>query len=299
MEVKGYRVKLLVTGASGLLGTKLCEVATRKSWEVHSAYVQHKPSYGTPARFDISDRKAGEDLFRHVKPEVVVHSAAMTDVDRCESEKALAWRINFEGTLNIVENCRRHGAFLIYVSTDYVFDGEKGEYKESDSPNPVNYYGLTKLKGEESVKKLETYCIARGSVVYGALPASGKANFALWLLEKLKKGENANVVIDQWNSPTLNSSLARMVCEVAEKRLAGVLHLAGASRLSRYDFARSLAEVFNLETGLIVPVESAKIPWVARRPRDSSLNVDKALETLENKPLHVVSSLNELKSEMG
>lgn len=292
-------MKLLVTGASGLFGTKLCEVATRKSWEVHSAYAQHKPSYGTPVRFDISDRKAGEDLFRHVKPEVVVHSAAMTDVDRCESEKALAWRINVEGTLNIVENCRRHGAFLVYVSTDYVFDGEKGEYNESEAPNPVNYYGLTKLRGEESVKELEAYCIARGSVVYGAVPASGKVNFALWLLERLKRGENTSVVIDQWNSPTLNSSLARMVCEVVEKRLTGVFHLAGASRLSRYEFARSLAEVFNLETGLIVPVESAKISWIARRPRDSSLNVDKALGMLENKPLRVVSALNEMKNEMG
>jgi dTDP-4-dehydrorhamnose reductase len=252
-----------------------------------------------PVRFDISDRKAGEDLFRHVKPEVVVHSAAMTDVDRCESEKALAWRINVEGTLNIAENCRRHGAFLVYLSTDYVFDGTKGGYNESDALNPVNYYGLTKLKGEESVKELEAYCIARGSVVYGAVPASGKVNFALWLLERLRRGENANVVIDQWNSPTLNSSLARMVCEVVEKRLTGVFHLAGASRLSRYDFARSLAEVFNLEMGLVVPVESAKIPWVARRPRDSSLNVDKALGMLENKPLRVVSALNELKSEMG
>jgi len=293
-------VKVLVTGASGLFGSRLCELATGKGWEVYSAYVEHKPSSGVPLRFDISDRKAADDVFRHVKPEVVVHSAAMTDVDRCESEKALAWRINVEGTFNIVENCRRHDVFLVYISTDYVFDGEKGEYRESDTPNPVNYYGLTKLKGEESVKEqLETYCIARGSVVYGAIPASGKVNFALWLLERLKKGEKTSVVTDQWNSPTLNTSLARMVCEVVEKRLKGVFHLAGASRLSRYEFARNLVEVFNLETDLVTPVESAKISWVAKRPRDSSLNVDKALAMLENKPLHIVDALNEMKSELG
>jgi len=293
-------VKLLVTGASGLFGSRLCELATGKGWEAYSAYGEHKPSSGVPVRFDISDRKAADDVFRHFKPEVVVHSAAMTDVDRCESEKALAWRINVEGTLNIVENCRRHGVFLVYISTDYVFDGEKGQYRESDTPNPVNYYGLTKLKGEESVKEqLETYCIARGSVVYGAIPASGKVNFALWLLERLKKGEKTSVVTDQWNSPTLNTSLGRMVCEVVEKRLTGVFHLAGASRLSRYEFAKSLVEVFNLETELVTPVESAKISWVAKRPRDSSLNVDKALATLENKPLHIVDALNEMKSEFG
>ena len=293
-------MKLLVTGASGLFGTKLCELATRKSWEVHSAHVQHKPPYGIPVRFDISDRKAAEEVFRHVKPEVVVHSAAMTDVDRCESEKALAWRINVEGTLNIAKNCRQHGAFLLYISTDYVFDGEKGTHRESETPNPVNYYGLTKLKGEEAVKELlETCCIARTSVVYGAIPAAGKVNFALWLLERLKRKEKTNVVIDQWNSPTLNTNLARMTCEVIEKRLTGVFHLAGASRLSRYGFAQNLAEVFNLEKDLITPVESTKIPWIARRPGDSSLNVDKALETLENKPLQITSALNEMKRELS
>ena len=293
-------MKLLVTGASGLFGTKLCELATRKSWEVHSAHVQHKPQYGNPVRFDVSDRKAAEEVFRHVKPEVVVHSAAMTDVDRCESEKTLAWRINVEGTLNIAQNCKQHGAFLLYISSDYVFDGEKGMHTESETPNPVNYYGLTKLEGEETVKNLlETCCIARTSVVYGAIPAAGKVNFALWLLERLKRKEKTCVVIDQWNSPTLNANLARMTCEVIEKKLTGVFHLAGASRLNRYDFAKNLAETFNLETDLITPVESTKIPWIAKRPGDSSLNVDKALETLENKPLQITSALNEMKLELG
>ena len=292
-------MKLLVTGASGLFGTKLCELATQKSWEVHSAHVQHKPPYGIPVRFDVSDRKAAEEVFRHVKPEVVVHSAAMTDVDRCESEKALAWRTNVEGTLNIAKNCKQHGAFLLYISTDYVFDGKREKHTETETPNPINYYGLTKLKGEEAVKELlETCCIARTSVVYGAIPAAEKVNFALWLMERLKRKEKTNVVIDQWNSPTLNTNLAKMTLEIIEKRLTGIFHLAGATRLNRYDFAQNLAETFNLETDLITPVESTKIPWIAKRPRDSSLNVDKALETLENKPLQITSALNELKREL-
>jgi len=292
-------VKLLVTGASGLFGTKLCELATQKSWEVHSAHVQHKPPYGIPVRFDVSDRKAAEEVFRHVKPEVVVHSAAMTDVDRCESEKALAWRTNVEGTLNIAKNCKQHGAFLLYISTDYVFDGKREKHTETEPPNPINYYGLTKQKGEETVKNLlETCCIARTSVVYGASPAAEKVNFALWLMERLKRKERTNAVIDQWNSPTLNTNLAKMTLEIIEKSLTGIFHLAGATRLNRYDFAQNLAEIFNLETDLITPVESTKIPWIAKRPRDSSLNVDKALETLENKPLQITSALNELKREL-
>ena len=292
-------MKLLVTGASGLFGTKLCELATQKSWEVHSAHVQHKPPYGIPVRFDVSDRKAAEEVFRHVKPEVVVHSAAMTDVDRCESEKALAWRTNVEGTLNIAKNCKQHGAFLLYISTDYVFDGKREKHTETEPPNPINYYGLTKQKGEETVKNLlETCCIARTSVVYGASPAAEKVNFALWLMERLKRKERTNAVIDQWNSPTLNTNLAKMTLEIIEKSLTGIFHLAGATRLNRYDFAQNLAEIFNLETDLITPVESTKIPWIAKRPRDSSLNVDKALETLENKPLQITSALNELKREL-
>jgi len=299
METKGYSLKLLITGASGLLGSKLCELAIRKNHEVYAAYNQHTPLHGTPIQFDISDKKTVEKIFDKVKPEAVVHAAALTNVDKCELEKELAWKINTEGTKNIAKLCKKHQAFVTYISTDYVFNGEKGMYEENDEPDPVNYYGLTKLKGEESIKNLtDEHCIARASVIYGSIPATDKINFALWLLKKLKNREKAKIVTDQWNSPTLNTNLANMVLEVLERKLTGIFHLAGATRLSRYEFAKFLAETFSLDTNFITPVSSKEISWIAKRPKDSSLNIKKAQQTLKNKPLKIEQALNKMKKEI-
>jgi len=298
METKGYPLKLLITGASGLFGSKLCEVAARKNYDVYSAYNQHEPLHGTPVQFDVSNKNAVEKIFRKINPEAVVHAAALTNVDKCETQKELAWKINVEGTENIAESCKEHQAFLIYISTDYVFDGENGMFKETDKPSPINHYGLTKLKGEESVKKLiDKCCIARASVIYGAIPATGKINFALWLLNKLKREEKVTIVTDQWNSPTLNTNLANMILEVLERKLTGVFHLAGATRISRYEFAKLLAETFSLDKNHITPVSSKEIKWIARRPKDSSLNVNKAHRTLKSKPLKIHEALNDMKRD--
>ena len=291
-------MKLLITGASGLFGSKLCEVAARKNYDVYSAYNQHEPLHGTPVQFDVSNKNAVEKIFRKINPEVVVHAAALTNVDKCETQKELAWKINVEGTENIAESCKEHQAFLIYISTDYVFDGENGMFKETDKPSPINYYGLTKLKGEEHVKNLlDNYCIGRASVIYGSIPATGKINFALWLLNKLKRREKVTIVTDQWNSPTLNTNLANMIREVLERKLCGVFHLAGATRISRYEFAKLLAETFSLDKNHITPVSSKEIKWIARRPKDSSLNVNEAYQTLKNKPLRIHEALENMKRD--
>jgi dTDP-4-dehydrorhamnose reductase len=290
-------VKLLITGASGLLGTKLCEIALIKNHEVYSAYSQHRPLYGTPVKLDILDLKAEQQILDKIKPQGVVHAAALTDVDKCEMEKELAWKTNVEATTNLVRLCKEHDAYLVYVSTDYVFDGEKGTYKEMDDPAPINHYGLTKLKGEEAVQTLDKYCIVRGSVIYGSTPATGKTNFALWLLDKLRKKEEVKIITDQWNSPTLNVSMAEMILQILEKRVNGIFHLAGATRLSRYEFAEHLAETFNLDPKYIKPVQSEHIKWIAKRPKDSSLDVNKAKRTLAIKPLEIREALEIMKKE--
>jgi dTDP-4-dehydrorhamnose reductase len=291
-------LKILVTGASGLLGTKLCQIALRKNHSVYAAYSQHNPSFGTPVELNILDAKALQQAFDKIQPEAVVHSAALTDVDKCEMEKELAWKTNFKATENLARLCKKNGIFMVYVSTDYVFDGEKGMYRETNPPCPINHYGLTKLKGEESVQALEDYCIARGSIIYGSTPATGKTNFALWLLEKLRKKEEVKIVTDQWNSPTLNVNMAEMIIEILEKRTTGIFHMAGATRLSRIEFAQNLAETFNLDTKYITPVQSKHMKWVAKRPRDSSLNVEKAGQTLINKPRKIREALEEMKKEI-
>ena len=152
LETGRCSLKLLITGASGLFGSKLAEIATGKNYEVYSGYSQDRPIYGTAVQFDISDKNKVEETFKKIDPEVVVHAATLTDVDKCETNKELAWKINVEGTKNIADAAKKSHSFLIYISTDYVFNGEKGQYKETDITDPVNYYGLTKLKAEELVK---------------------------------------------------------------------------------------------------------------------------------------------------
>lgn len=291
-------MRLLITGASGLYGSKLSQII-EKDCEVYSGYSRDPPTYGIPLQFDISNKNQVEHAFKKVHPDVVVHAATLTDVDGCETNKELAWKTNVEGTRNTAEAAKACDAFLFYVSTDYVFNGEKGNYTETDPPDPINYYGLTKLKAEELVENLiDEYCIARTSVIYGATPAVGKINFALWLLNKLRKKESVKIVVDQWNSPTLNTNLAEMTLEIIQRRMAGVYHLCGATRISRYDFAKSIASVFNLDPALITPSASSNFSWAAKRPKDSSLNVEKAQNALRNKPLSVDQALSRLRSEM-
>ena len=291
-------MRILVTEASGLLGSKLVEILLRKGYAVYAGYNENKPKAGLPVKLDVSNEGDVERAFEISRPEVVVHAAALTNVDACELKKELAWSINVVGTRNIVKLSKKYSAFLIYISTDYVFKGDKGMYSESDPTEPVNYYGYTKLKGEEEVRLLEEHCIARTSVIYGSIPAAGKVNFALWVIDKLRKGEKVRALTDQWNSPTLNVNLAEMIVEIAERRLLGTFHLAGATRISRYDFARLIARKFNLDERLIQPIASNEISWIAQRPRDSSLNVEKASRTLKIKPLDIHRSLEILRSEL-
>lgn len=291
-------MRLLTTGASGLLGTRLCQLAEMRNNEVYAAYCEHVPLYGIPLQLSILDSKALQHAISKTNPHAVVHAAALTDVDKCEVEKELAWKTNVDATLKLVRLCKEHDIFLLYVSTDYVFDGKRGMYKETDNPAPINYYGLTKLKGEEAVRTLENHCIARASVIYGSTPSTGKINFALWLLDKIKKNEQVRIVTDQWNSPTLNTSMAEMILEILEKRKNGTFHLAGATRLSRYEFALHLAETFKLDAKSLMPTQLGDIKWIAPRPRDSSLDVKKADKMLDNKPIRVNEALEKMRDEI-
>ncbi len=292
-------MKLLITGASGLYGSKLAQIALSKNYEVYSSDIQSLSVYGNFLKLDISGKAQVDEAFKAIKPDVVVHAATLTDVDKCELNKELAWKVNVEGTKNIVEAAKATGSFLIYISTDYVFDGETGRYKETHAPNPINYYGVTKLKAEEIVKTQKEYFIARPSVMYGSTPAAGKVNFALWIIDTLRKGEHIKIVTDQWNTPTLNTNLAEMTLEAVERKLTGIYHLCGATRLSRFEFAEQIADVFNLDKGLIDKVSSSQFTLSAKRPMDSSLDTSKAQQTLQHKPLEMDKALKQLKFELS
>jgi dTDP-4-dehydrorhamnose reductase len=287
-------MKIFITGGSGLLGSKVAEIAQARGDEVFSGYAHNQPEYGRAVKFDLLDEMSISELIGKIKPEVIIHSAALTDVDRCEREKELAYQMNVEGTRAIATAAENAGSFLIYISTDYVFDGNRGMYREDDSTNPVSYYGYSKLLGEKFCRG----CIARTCVIYGSRPASGKVNFALWLLNSLKSGKEVRVVTDQFITPTLNTNLAKMVLEAADRRLCGVHNLAGATRISRYDYAQDLAREFDLDASLILTSRMADLMWAAKRPIDSSLDTSKARAELMEKPLPLNEALRTLKAEV-
>jgi dTDP-4-dehydrorhamnose reductase len=291
-------LKLLITGASGLYGSKLAQMALEQGIEVYSSDIQNLTARGNFVKMDVTNKEQVEEVFQSVKPDVVVHAATLTDVDKCELNKDLAWKINVEGTKNINKASELTESFLIYISTDYVFSGEKGCYVESDAADPINYYGLTKLIAEEIVGTQPQYLIVRPSVIYGATPAAGKVNFALWLIETLRRRESVKIVTDQWNTPTLNTSLAEMTLEAISHRLTGTYHLSGATRVSRFEFAREIADIFGLDKSLITKAKSSQFSWPALRPTDSSLDTSLAQRNLASKPLELRDALERLKVEL-
>jgi dTDP-4-dehydrorhamnose reductase len=299
MEDGCAALKLLITGASGLYGSKLAQLALKKGIEVYSSDIQELAVYGNYVKMDVADRANVKEVFGKIKPDAVVHAATLTDVDKCELNQSLAWKINVEGTENIVQSAQDVGSHLIYISTDYVFSGKKGNYTENDVPDPINYYGLTKLKAEQIVRDLlPNHFIARPSVIYGSTPAAGKVNFALWVIEKLRNHEKIKIVTDQWNTPTLNTNLAEMTIEAVERKLKGTYHLCGASRVSRFQFAGYIADTFGLDSKYIEPVEASIFTWPAKRPVDSSLSTLKAQRTFTCKPMEIYPSLQQLKREI-
>lgn len=275
------------------MGSKLAEIAASRGHEVFSGYCHHLPEMGERIKFDLANQDEIKNKIREVVPDVVFHTAALTDVDKCETDRELAFKINVLGTELVAKSAAEVGAFVVYASTDYVFDGKRGMYKEDDRTDPINHYGLTKLLGERFCD-----CIARTCVIYGARPASGKVNFALWLIEKLRSGEPVKIVTDQYVTPTLNTNLAEMMLGAGEKRIEGIYHMAGATRISRYGFACELARSFGFDAGLVIPSKMSDMSWNAKRPADSSLDTFKAQKSLEERPYDLKESLRALREEI-
>jgi dTDP-4-dehydrorhamnose reductase len=288
--------RVLVTGASGLLGRKIVEAA--QNFIVCPTH-QTRPASPDSIRMDLTNEGEVAQVFRRVKPDVVIHAAAETNVDKCERDMKHAWRTNADGTRILAEACSKTNVAMLYISTDYVFDGEKGRYKEEDEPIPVNYYGLTKLMGEEHVKALcKSHIILRTSVLYGTHPY--KPNFATWIIASLAQGRPLTIVEDHFNSPTLADNLAQVAIRAIgrARALRGIYHVAGSERISRYNFGLRVAATFNLDAGLIKSARMSELRgWIAKRPKDSSLCVDKIRNELDVELLDVTRGLAEMKKE--
>lgn len=282
--------RLFVTGGSGLLGSKFNTIAGGK-YEVISTY--NRNPTGDSVSLDITDEEDVLNKIRAVNPDLVVHSAALTNVDYCEDHQEAAYEVNARGTLNMVKACEEMDAKLIYVSTDFVFDGEKGLYHEDDETNPLGYYALTKLQGEEFVQNSNlNYAIARVSVLYGW---HTNFNFVMWVIDELKNGNEINIVTDEYNSPTYADNAAEAMIKIFEENKEGIYHTAGDERVSRFDFARNIAQVFELDESLINPIKSKELIRKAKRPMDSSLSVEKLKSDLNMKMLNTLEGLREMK----
>ena len=279
-------MKVLVTGASGLLGKKVIKELLDRNHTIVALYNRNQIPFNhdklIKIQLDLSNKVYLEDLILKKKPDMIIHLAAYTNVDECEINKDKAWSINVEATRSIVRAARVVKAHIIYVSTDYVFDGEKGLYKETDPPNPINYYGLTKLIGEEIIRSSDLlYTIIRPSAIYGI--GGSKKSFAEFVVEKLSRREKIYALIDQYVSPTLNTLLAKAIAEVVEMKPMGTFHIAG-ERMNRYEFAVKLAKALDLPVDLIekASIEDMK-KWIAKRPRDSSLDTGRARNILKTR----------------
>jgi dTDP-4-dehydrorhamnose reductase len=262
----------------------------REGHEVFAGFLSNQPQHGRPTILDLSKPGILEEI-RAVSPELIIHTGGLTDVDRCEQEAELAERVNGTATGEIAKAARILGAHVTYVSTDYVFDGEAGNYDETAKPNPVSQYGRSKLFGERLLSETGgDYCIARPSVIYG-WGRSWRPNYALFVVKALEEKREVKAAYDMYCSPTLNTSLAQMLLELATRRLTGVFHVAGATRTSRLDFAKEIAAEFSLNPSGITRVNSRMLNLRARRPYDSSLSVGKAARTLNAKPLRLPEAL--------
>lgn len=283
-------MRILVTGANGFLGNYLVQQLLQKQYPViATGKGECRLSFTGVDNFDyepmdFTDPFAVHDLFEKYQPSVVVHAGAMSKPDDCEKEQWQAYLINVEGTVTLLTNAEAYRSFFVFVSTDFVFDGEKGMYSETDIPSPVNFYGKTKLEAEEIVKEYAfDWAIARTVLVYGK-PLAGRSNILSIVKEKLEKGEEYSVVNDQVRTPTYVEDLAAGIVAIIEKKATGIYHLSGADILTPYEMAIKAADFLKLNKSLLKKVTAADFTQPAKRPPKTGFNIEKAKRELDYQP---------------
>lgn len=292
---------ICITGGNGLLGTKLLTL-THLKYRVISLDCQNTPLIQYPSveyiQCDITDREKVDQIFSHTRPEAVFHTAAFTDVDRCEYEKEKCWNVNVIGTENVAWGCRAIGAKMIHISTDYVFDGKDGPYTEDAIPNPISFYGKTKWESEQVVQRiLEDFVILRTTVLYGYFPGV-RLNFVTWLINKLKNREAVYITEDQYGTPTLADDLAKALVLLFEKDKKGIYNGVGSEWVNRYVFAQQVAKVFGLDQSLIFPTVTEELKQAAPRPKKGGLKIEKITRELGISFSNVEEGLYIMKKQM-
>lgn len=298
--------RVLVTGANGLLGQALVQRLSRfPEYDVLATALDDAPrlssgSFGY-APLDITDASAVHRIFQDFTPNVVVNCAALSDVGECAKRREDCWNVNAAAVETLADECRKVGARLVQVSTDFVFDGEHGPYDESARPDPVNYYGRSKLAAENAVRAsgLGSWAIVRTVLVYGTGEQLNRSNVVLWVADALSRGETIQVVNDQYRTPTYVGDLATGIERLLHYEKDGVYHISGRELVSVYDLAQTVADELDLDGSLIEPVPSDYFDEAPPRPPRTGFIILKAETELSYSPRSLNEGIQALGKELG
>jgi dTDP-4-dehydrorhamnose reductase len=286
--------KVLITGALGQLGNTLYSVLRHKYDIILTDAI--KTSNKNYIELDITNSYEVDQIFSKYEPDIVINLAATTDVDQCEKQPKMTKNVNTDSVKTLLKH---HDGKFVQISTDYVFDGKNGPYVESDKTNPINVYGKTKLEAEQYISNnYNDWCIIRTNVLFDYQQRT-KASFIKWVVDSLQNGQEIYAVNDQWNNPTWTFDLAKIIELILLFDKRDLYHYGGADYLNRYDFALMIAEVFNLDQRLILPIKTAELNQLARRPLKGGLITNKIEQTLNINCNKLYDSLLEIKSRMN
>jgi len=295
---------ILVTGSNGLLGQKITEkvlaegrvklIATSKGANRYPIVEGYKY-----IEMDILDNARVKEVISTHQPDAIIHTAAMTNVDTSEENKELCYALNVKATQNLVSLCEEYQIHFIHLSTDFIFDGINGPYAEEDAPNPLSYYGETKLLAELAVKESNAnWAILRTILVYGITKDMSRSNIVLWAKGALEKGLPINAVNDQRRMPTLAEDLADACLLAAENDALGVYHISGKDDMSIVEIVRKVADYWLLDQSLISEISSGNLNQNAKRPGRTGFILDKAIKDLKYHPHSFEDGLKILDEQM-
>jgi dTDP-4-dehydrorhamnose reductase len=291
--------KILITGCNGLLGQWLVQDLLGRGYEVVG--VSKGAGRLQPAeRFsyyeaDITDDFGIQQILEKEKPHTIVHAAAVTQPDECQLNREHCEAVNVRATAQLLLSAEEHSSHFIYLSTDFVFDGEKGNYAEDDAMNPVNWYGFTKVQAEGIVETSTIpFAIIRTCLVYGKALNGTRNNIITWVRNSLAEGKLIKVVNDQWRTPTYVEDLVKGVILIIEKEATGSFHIAGSDRVTPYDMALATAAICGLNNALIEKVDASVFSQPAKRPPQTGLDISKARRELGFEPLGLVQGLQRM-----
>jgi len=299
-------MKLLITGSNGLLGQKLIKLVLDKGTDelIATARGTNRLPYPednyTFDQLDITDHAQVISVIDKHKPDVVIHTAAMTNVDQCETEKEDCWKQNVDAVAYLIEACQSTNSFLVHLSTDFIFDGENGPYDELAEPNSISFYGDSKLAAEKLLLESNIkWAIVRTVLVYGIAHDMSRTNIVLWVKKSLEEGKQIKVVDDQLRSPTLAEDLAMGCYLVADKEAEGIFNISGKDLLTPYEMALETAKFFDLDTSTMEKADASTFTQTAKRPPRTGLLIDKAVNELGYAPRSFVEGIDILVKQLS